>query len=190
MGLPLDPLLAAFYKQWGKLSLTTDQAGVFIIPWGSDSDDSPQAENNLQTENKRWRGTLEEQQAYSALLFFAGEPNTLYRYATMPELADAQGLQPVVHVDLHEEPYALPIASSVDLFFDLYARYLKELASTPRHGATLLSSFPLEVPHLFAPDRRLVGLIRDGHFEPLLSPAARTDVSVQQWLRKILEAAW
>ncbi|HLM42573.1 MAG TPA: hypothetical protein VK458_01845 [Myxococcaceae bacterium] len=54
-----------------------------------------------------------------------------YHYATVPCLADARGLQPVVKVDMHEEPYAVPLASNVDRFFDTYSRYLEVLVAEP-----------------------------------------------------------
>jgi hypothetical protein len=98
---------------------------------------------------------------------FAGEPLLAHHYATVPSLADDQGLQPVVKVNVYEEPYALPIASNVDRFFEAYSLYLEELLSIPNsreEGETLLL-FPREVPHIIGRDRRLVNLLQAGRFD-------------------------
>lgn len=179
-GQPLDPLLAAFYKRWSRASFATDKAGIFILPWDT------QADINLQTENRMRQRRLQEESAYSSLLFFAGEPNTAYRYATMPELADERGYQPVVYVDMHEEPHALPMASNVDLFFDLYARYLEELVAAPGYeeegeGALL---FPWMVPHLVAHDRLLVQMLQAGRFDSVMKKTGSTP----DWVAQMLDA--
>lgn len=180
-GQPFDPLLAAFFQQFGEACLATDRAGVII----GRIDDSG---NELSAENQRWRSVFQDKLALQVLVF-GGEPGMTYRYATLPTLADENMCQPVVRVDTYEAPFALPIASDIDRFFELYSRYLEQLAATPGYKEDVVLTFPWDVPHLLARDRRLVELIRSGAFEPLLSPAARADESVQQWLRQILNAA-
>lgn len=180
-GQPLDPLLAAFFQQFGEAWFATDRAGVII----GRIDDSG---NELDSENQRWRSVFQDKLVLQVLVF-GGEPGMAYRYATLPELADENMYQPVVRVDTYEAPFALPIASNVDKFFELYSRYLEQLAATPGYKENVVLTFPWDVPHLLARDKRLVELMQDGAFEPLLSPSARADESVQEWLRQILDAA-
>lgn len=179
-GQPLDPLLAAFYRQAGEASFATDKAGIMIAPWGGS------VEYNLEAENQRWRGLLQGHLPLPVLIF-AGEPHTIYRYATLPGLADEQGRQPVVHLDMYEDPHALPVASTVDRFFELYARYLEELVSTPGYeedGEAALT-FPWQVPHLLTEDRQLIQLIRAGCFDPIMQKTGATP----KWIAQALEAA-
>jgi hypothetical protein len=180
-GQPLDPLLAAFFQQFGEAWFATDRAGIII----GRMDDSGDA---LGTENQRWRKLFQDKLALQVVVF-GGEPLMTYRYATLPALADENMCQPVVRIDTYEDPFTLPIASNVDKFFELYSRYLEQLAATPGYNEHVVLTFPWDVPHLLARDKRLVELIQNGAFEPLLSPAARADESVQQWLRQILDAA-
>ncbi|MBN1203942.1 MAG: hypothetical protein JXB05_03325 [Myxococcaceae bacterium] len=49
---------------------------------------------------------------FNASLIFSWEMGFSLYYGTVPRLADAQGLQPVVHVDGDEAQYAVPVASS------------------------------------------------------------------------------
>jgi hypothetical protein len=179
MGHPLDPLLAAFYARLGQALFATDVTGMGLYRF----DDII---NELEYENNRW--VRDWQEFFTLPLFaFGGETGLAYTYATVPSLADSQGVQPVVRVCRHEQPYALPIASSVDRFFDTYASYLEELAAHPLFeedgGAAL--AFPWEIPHVLARDTRLVELLRTGRFEALL----RTNEETRQWVESILQTA-
>lgn len=53
-----------------------------------------------------------------------------------------------------EEPYALPVASSVDGFFDTYSRYQEALMALPdaREEKRALFSFPWDIPELIGRD--------------------------------------
>jgi hypothetical protein len=177
-GHPLDPLLAAVHGRLGGAAFAFREAGLVLFS----RDDTT---NELEERSQRWRDDWQEELALP-LFVFAGEPLLAHYYATVPSLADERGRQPVVRVDTHEEPYALPVASSVDRLFELYALYLEELVSTPGYeeeGCTVLS-FLWDVPHLLARDGRLVELIRSGRFDPLLPTPA--DPSVQRWLGQLL----
>jgi hypothetical protein len=117
----------------------------------------------------------------SSLLIFAVEHASAYSFATVPSLADAEGRQLVVSVDSHEELYALPVASSMDRFFDVYSRFV-ELKQDASHA---MSVFPWDVPELIALDRPLVELMRAGRFDFLMesSPDAR------KWVGQVLTSA-
>jgi hypothetical protein len=137
----------------------------------------------LEDDNERWLEDYREQLALPTFVF-AGEPMMAYRFATVPSLADEQGRQPVVHVDVYEDPYAQPIASDVDHFFKTYSYFLEALLAIPeaRHEAGLLT-FPWEVPEIIGRDGRLVQLIQAGRFDSLM-----LNTETMGWARKVVNA--
>jgi hypothetical protein len=178
-GLPFDSGLSAFYSQISKASFATDVAGLVMA--GNDG-----SAYNLEAANAWWRE--EGQRQFVLPLFtFGGAAGMAYHYATVPSLADELGRQPVVEVDTHEVPYALPIASSVDRFFDTYSRYLEALSALPgfREEGEAALAFPWEIPHIIGRDEQLVQLIRRGAFDPLMK---RTD-EMLHWLELVLDAS-
>ncbi len=109
-GLPFDPVLAAVYARFGFAAFATDVAGIVLHPLEDD-------DRQFEKQNRWWSESTQKQLALPTLVF-AGEPHLAYHYATIPGLADEQGWQPVAWVDVYEEPYAIPIASNVDRFFE------------------------------------------------------------------------
>ena len=101
---------------------------------------------------------------------FGGVTALAYSYATVPGLADERGYQPVVKVDRYDAPYAVPVASNVDMFLGAYASYLEALVSHPEYEQPMDSPiiFPWDVPEVLARDERLVALLRAGQFDPFL----------------------
>ncbi|HEX8700263.1 MAG TPA: hypothetical protein VF815_15560 [Myxococcaceae bacterium] len=176
-GLPFDPLLASVYAYAGFAAFATDVAGIILHPLED-------ADRQLEDQNKRWVQRYREQLALPTFIF-AGEPHMAYHYATVPTLADNRGYQTVVRVDVYEEPFALPVASNVDHFFDAYSRYLEELIALPegRERGVGLLTFPWDVPHLLGRDGRLVELIHRGHLDPLMPGA-----EARGWARRIVSA--
>lgn len=161
-GLPLDPGLAALYAHVGAAEFATDVAGIVLQPL-NDTD------RQFEEQNRWWREGYRPQLALPTLIF-AGEPLLAYHYATVPALADEQGYQPVVWVDVYEEKYALPVASSVDHFLEAYSRYLEALMALPRardKEGTLLV-FPWDASAIIGRDSRLVARMRAGHFDPFM----------------------
>ncbi|HSP80886.1 MAG TPA: hypothetical protein VLQ93_20330 [Myxococcaceae bacterium] len=71
--------------------------------------------NELEEENRKWKESWQERLPLQ-LFVFGGETGLAQYFATVPALADGKGRQPVVEVNVYEEPYALPIASDVDRF--------------------------------------------------------------------------
>ncbi|NTX33908.1 hypothetical protein HUA78_05620 [Myxococcus sp. CA033] len=172
----LDPMLAAFYSRSGSARFA-DNAYLLRV-----NDD----ENQLEEKNHWWRESWQKSLGLTVCVF-GGEANLAYYFATVPGLADAQGCQPVVEVDTYEldGPVVMPLASNVDRFFDLYARYLEVLIAhedyAERGSAAL--GFPWKVPHLVARDDRLVQLIEEGRFDfPQAGHDART------WAHQVSEA--
>jgi len=176
-GLPFDPVLAALYSRLGFAAFATDVGGIVLHPL-EDND------RQLEEQNRWWSEGYRQQLALPTLVF-AGEPHLAYHYATVPALADEQGRQPVVWVDVYEEKYALPVASNVDLFFEAYSRYLEALMVIPNareeHGALL--AFPWEVPNIMSRDSNLVADIRAGHFDVLMPGTEE-----RAWARKVSAA--
>lgn len=134
-----------------------------------------------------WNEQLREHDAvhYRSSLIFSEETGFPLYYATVAKLADTQGLQPVVHVNGYEA-YAIPVASSVDRFFDAYSRYLELMvvdAEYIHHGIASIH-FPSAVTQLIAQDEPLMELVRAGRFDALTN-SFRDAV---QWIQKLRDA--
>lgn len=171
VGLPMDPQLAEVHARVGYLWVR-DELSMFPEwhEWRPD----------LHRVNVHWRKEWAE--PFGSLLVFARDDRLAYCYATVPSLADARGLQPVVWVDVYEALYAIPVASSVDRFFDTYARYL-EAAPVIEEGeeGPPLRAFPWSASQFIARDRELVERIRAGHFDSLL----RANAPAREWVERL-----
>jgi hypothetical protein len=175
-GLPLDSLLAAVHSQVGYVGL---EEGFVLLRAGA------ARQSDLLRVNERWR--QDRTNPFGALLVFGKEDMLAYHYATVPQLANARGLQPVVKVDMHEAPYAVPLASNVDRFFETYSRYLEVLVAEPDYeefGPSVLT-FPWQVPELIARDQPLVELLQAGRFDFLMPKGEET----RSWVAAVLRAA-
>ena len=176
--------------------------GFFLLPLETEEG------GGLVTVNEEWRRDWAD--PFRGLLVFAKEQALAYYFATVPSLADEQGVQPVVWVDTYEDLYALPIASSIDRFFDTYSHSLERQVELIRDDAgsnarleaefgppapgsmrELWSkdmpriNFPWEVPDLIARDEPLVRLLRAGHFGFLMEGCE----DAHEWVGKVLVAA-
>jgi hypothetical protein len=176
-GHSLDPVLAVVYARLGYAYIAEDMYVLRV-------DDR---ENQWEEQNQWWRESWQKRLRMPVVLF-GGEASLAYYHATVPDLADEYGRQPVVRIDTYEldGPYAMPLASDVDRFFEAYSRYLEVLVATPgyeREGDSVLS-FPWETPEVFARDERLVQLIRAGRFDPLMPGPEE-----QAWAAKVVAAA-
>jgi hypothetical protein len=140
-GEPLDPQLAAVYQRLGAAEFGE------IALYAPDSD-----EEGLTRQNEWLRERQEVQ--YLSSLVFGWEPGFAFYYGTVPGLIDPQGLQPVVYISAMEALFAVPLASSVDRFFDLYSRYLELMVQDP----TYLSD---GLPHIQFPWHMRTLVVRD-----------------------------
>lgn len=124
---------------------------------------------------------------FSSCLVFGRVPSLAYRFALVPGLADAQGLQPVVFIDDHLDKEVLPVASNLDRFFDTYARsievFVKERVPAPDAWEDL--DFPRLAPTHVAQDRPLVDMMRAGRFDGLVT----RDEESQRWMQQVLDAS-
>ena len=177
-GLPFDPILAAVYVRFSHAAFATDVAGIILRHCDGGG-------RTLATDNTWWGESYRNQLALPTFIF-AGEALAASHYATIPELADAQGHQPVVKVDVHERPYALPVASTVDHLFEAYSHYLEALLALPhaRDEGDALLLFPRDVPHIIGRDAQLVASIRAGRFDRLMPGADE-----QAWARMVLSGS-
>jgi hypothetical protein len=127
-----------------------------------------------------------DEEPFRSCLLFGKTPSLAYHLATVPKLADAQGRQPVLYIDNHDERVVLPVASNVDQFFDTYSRYLEVLVQSPEYEPDLFSGvvFPWGVPELISRDRPLVELLAAGRFKGLMT----TTPEEREWAEKVLSA--
>ncbi|HEX5746857.1 MAG TPA: hypothetical protein VFZ09_11490 [Archangium sp.] len=179
LGRSFDPMLAAFYSRLGGLLL---DSGLYVNACDEQVNGILMANERVQ---RQWP------EPFRSLLVFGGQEALAYTYATIPSLADAQGLQPVVEIDSYEDIYAVPIASNVDRFFDAYARYLELIYETPefRDCPDARPLFPNEVPEIIATDRTLMNMLVEGRFDFLMFregvDAQRRHAEIREWIAQL-----
>jgi hypothetical protein len=170
-GEPLDPQLAAFYERLGGATL----GSLLLYKPGDGFED-------LVPWNQRLRGY--DPAHYSSCLLFGQESGFAFYYGTVPKLADTQGRQPIVYLEAMDAQFAIPVASCIDRFFDLYASYLELAAKPPDLAETGIPDsvhFPWDVQHLIVQDVPLIERVRAGDFD-FLSNNYRDAL---EWLRKL-----
>lgn len=154
LGAPLDPQLAAVYQRLGAAEL-----GEFALYGLTPEEGGLIAENTW----LRQRGQVQ----YCSALVFGWEPGFSFYYGAVPQLADAQGIQPVIYIEAMDVLFAVPIASSIDRFFDLYSRYLEFMVQDPNYasGEVPHVQFPWHMRTYVAQDIPLIHQVRAGHFD-------------------------
>jgi hypothetical protein len=169
-GEPLDPQLAGMYQRIGGAELSRLSIYRPDLEW-----------DGLVPHNMKLRGYGFT--SFLASLTFAKETGFSYYFATVPRLADSRGLQPVVYIDFMEPPTAVPVASSVDRFFDTYSRYIELMVVDPEYIYSRVpeASFPWGVPQLIARDEPLMELVRAGRFDFLTGE----DEEGHQWTQRL-----
>ncbi|WP_257447891.1 hypothetical protein [Archangium lipolyticum] len=168
-GLQMDSQLAAVHARVGYLWVRDE---LYLFP------ERHEQRPDLHRVNEYWRRDWAE--PFGSLLVFAKDDRLAYVYATVPGLASGKEPQPVVWVDVYEALYAVPVASSIDQFFDTYARYLE--AADGEEGEPLLRAFPWSATEVIARDRALVERIRAGHFDFLMQANARA----REWTERLM----
>jgi hypothetical protein len=136
-----------------------------------------------------WNARLKEQGQvhYSASLVFAQEAGFSLYFATVPRLADPQGLQPVVYIVAQDvDQYAIPLAASVDRFFDLCSRYLELMVASPEYRGSWSPTvlFPWGMINQVARDENLLAQVRAGRFDFL----ANEYEGALKWLQQLRAA--
>ena len=177
LGRPVDPMLATFYTRLGGLHLNLD---LYVDPCVEQVDGLRISNEDAQ---RYWP------EPFRSLFVFGGQDALSYCYATVPTLANDQGLQPVVEINPYEDIYAIPLASSVDRFFDTYARFL-EFWHEPSELNTISPdrpAFPWDIPHIIANDRPLMEMIVEGRFDFLMFDPPAGNEDSHKHLRKWIE---
>jgi hypothetical protein len=171
-GQPVDPLLIALYQRMsfaslGRLSLLRpDLESDGLISWN---------EKVKQDDLEPFRSTL----------LFAKEIGFSYYYGTVPALATAEGLQPIVYASTYSgEMSAVPVASNLDRFFDVYSRFLELMVVDAGYVETGVAEvhFPWSISHLIAQDEPLMALTRTERFSHLF----QHDAGAQDWVAEVL----
>ncbi len=161
-GMRVDPVLAAAFERLGKLVVGTLGSESWLLLRCDDE------VNSFLKENEEWQGFFPHTfwpDHFRALMIFGSELR--YRFATVPGLANPAGLQPVVYLDPYEDVHALPVASTVDHFFDAFSSYIERVADDAdfRMGGAPMIHFPYDVPEIIARDEPLVQMIQQGRFD-------------------------
>jgi hypothetical protein len=169
-GEPFDPQLAAVYQRlgaadFGPLSLySPGREWLDLIPW-----------------NEKLR-ELDVVQFHASLIFGRETGFSIY-FATVPRLANPQGLQPVVYIEAVDILTCVPVASSADQFFDAYSHYLELMVADPEyiHSRAPDVIFPWSVQKLIAKDEPLIAQVRAGRFDFL----TQDDEQAHQWVQQL-----
>lgn len=173
LGEPFDPVLAKIYSRFdgGRFG------DLILIPTLS-------SEGGLVSDNERDREYTEPR--VQKLFRFARVWLLPYELATVPSLADADGIQPVVYLTSSLDKVIQPVASDADRALGVYAVFLDRVlqASHSLWGATGIN-FPYSVLDVIAQDEKLVRMLEEGRFEELVAP----DPTSRQWVDKVLAAA-
>jgi hypothetical protein len=170
-GKPLDPQLASVYQRLGAATFGP------ITLYGPGQD-----EEGLSARNEWAKGY--DDICFESSLIFGQERGFAYYLGTVPKLADSHGLQPVIYITAHGAAvYAVPIASSVDRFFELYSRYLERMVVDFEYIETRvpLVTFPWDIVDLISHDEPLIAQVRAGRFDFLTND----EEGALKWLREL-----
>jgi hypothetical protein len=173
LGQPLEPTLVSLYAAHDGTWWFAPEFELRVYPLAG-----PDA---LEWRNHSLRRSAHEHvppYPFDEMLVFAQYGAQADRLATIPALADAAGRQPVIYLDLHEDPWAVPVASSVDGVFDLLAQYIDRATTSLGRAGLVEIDFPLDVGDLIAADDSLRAMIASGSFEGLI----RGDSSIREWM--------
>jgi len=156
LGAPVDPGLRDLLELHGPLEIHGGAFGLFVY--------GVTGAETIEWRTRGLRRMADDGHVYpfDGLVAFAQYGHQASYLCCVPALAGPDGCQPVLWVDTHEEPYGLPIASSVERCVGVLARYLEARTRTPD------VTFPRDVPALVRADRRLVEHARAGAFDAWL----------------------
>jgi hypothetical protein len=172
---PIDPLLATLYKTVGGATL------------------GPLA---LVRPNMEWDGLLpwntalrkDGTEPFRSTLVFGKETGFSNYFGTVPSLANAEGLQPIVYASAYPGAHAaVPVASNLERFFELYSRFLELMVVDAEYVKTGMAEllFPWSVPQLVAQDAPLMELLQDGRFSHLF----QHEEGARDWVDEVLAAS-
>lgn len=170
LGQALDPALHEVYLEHDGVWWSSPEFSLRIYPL-----EGPDA---LEWRNISLRNSSADYlppYPFDDLIAFAQYGRQSSYLAAVPKLGDESGRQPVLFLDTNEDPWAVPIASSVEGAFTTLAHCLDRAA-----GNLTEVGFPLESSDLIGKDDSLASLVRSGKFKNW----TRGDESIQDWIRK------
>jgi len=179
LGTPLDGDLARLLATHDGCRLRLGGWRFTLYPVGTDEGLVYQNEGL-----RRLSNDYLEPYPFSELVVFAQKGLQATYFATVPKLANSSGRHPVILVDTHEDPWALPIASSVDGTFTLLARYLDFAIGRSGPEGPAEYDLPFDVPQLLVEDGPLRSLVQSGALDPFV----RGDSVVQEWVRQTFDS--
>jgi hypothetical protein len=153
LGQPLEPTLHALYREHDGAWWSSPEFSLRIYPL-----DGPDALEWRNTSLRHSAADFTPPYSFDDLLSFAQYGRQASCLVTIPSLVDDSGAQPVLYLDVHEDPWAVPIASSVDRAFAVIAQYLN------RAAGKVDVTFPYAVRDVIEPDERLATLMRSNAF--------------------------
>lgn len=165
LGTPLDPELAQVFAV---------ASGGYV--WDLFLFGGPGAARELAADNADARLGSDEP-LYNQLVMYAQVGHQAAYLATVPALANARGLQPVVYADFNEAPEIRPLASTVDRGFASVDAYINRMLAQGTLDAADLEHLPfsLALPDLVPSDGDLMALINAGRFDTLCTDTDAAD---------------
>jgi hypothetical protein len=174
LGQPLEPTLRALYREHDGVWWSAPEFSLRVYPL-----EGPDALESNNAGLRRSGGDYVPPYPFEDLLAFAQYGRQASYLATVPSLADDAGRQPVLYLDTHEDPWAVPVASTADRAFELLSLYIEEaIKRLGRAGLTEIV-FPLDVPDLISADAVLSAMVASKAFEVW----TRGDQSIRKWIQ-------
>ena len=174
----MDPLLASFYARC--------DGGLFgdlqILGFGTER----QAIGAWNESLRESRQDIHPQLA--SCIEYAKEAGAPHYLATVPSLANPEGVQPVVMLLQYVDLSIYPIASSVDKVFDLWARFsdlrLGRYGRLDVYMIDVLDCHLWREHRLLAEDEELVRMLGSGSFDPLVGD----ETDREEWTQAVIQA--
>jgi len=179
LGLPFDPQLVELFSRCNGGWV----GDVFLYGRGADSSEDILAFNEILRESLQRRFPQ-----VMKVIHYGNVRGGPTFFATVPSLADEQGIQPVVYLEEYMEVSVFPFASSVDQAFNTWAKLCDLRLS--RHSLydfmiAVCKPFTTESHFLVAQDEKLVRLLNMGRFDGLVGD----DADSRHWIQSVLRAA-
>ena len=163
LGMPMDPELADLFGATNGCII----GSLFVSGVGD-------VVHELIEENQFVRDMLDDFPMLHNVLLCAGFNHQATELAIVPVHADEQGRHPVVIVDLHEEAFIWPLASTLNRGLELIVDF-EILSSRDKSG--FMEPFPCNAVPRIRQDTRLMELIRADAFAAIGGVRSAT----QEW---------
>lgn len=157
LGVPMDPQLVAFYRKTNVCAI--GPALDCYIHKGADE---------LVNDNLHMRRIFDELPFLHDVLIWARDTTYSIEMTSIPALADCDGRQPVIILDVNDAPIVLPLASSFNRALELVVENRIQAV----RGDETREPFPYVMADTVACDTRLMQLIDTRAFHDMCPGAA------------------